>query len=136
MKNCQKCIASILFAFSALLFVGCKSYQKLQTESLTEQKNSIYVEDSGFRQVDSVVIVKEHYIFEKGDTVREKEIEYRDRVHLKYDTCYIEKIDSVVVERRIPYAVEKQVKYIPTYVKWVIVIESILILLFLFYKKL
>lgn len=60
-------------------------------DRLTERTDSVWMRDSV-------------YVAELGDTVRVERWRWRERYSYVYDTCYVERTDSVAV----PYPVEKR----------------------------
>lgn len=114
----------IIVAISVLVLVGCASpryasmtrINKDSTYNYTQQLDSLY---RAIWQRDSVYKRDSIYIYVKGDTVM-KYIEktlykwrshtdtvYRD--HWRADTLYIERTDSIAVEK--PIYIEKQIKW-------------------------
>ena len=92
-------IFSILF-----LCCSCKTVKyvtQIQHDTLTVYKNNnVFVHDS-------IYVWKDHTIYEKGDTVYDKMVEYKDRWRIKevHDTLYKDKIKYEYKE--VPVEVEK-----------------------------
>ena len=134
----MKCL-SLLYIFPFILSSCSTIHRVPQKEYIHDtttvyQNNNIYVHDS-------VYVWKDHIIYEKGDTVYDKTIEYKDRWRLKevHDTLYKDKIKYEYKE--VPVEVEKPLsgiqKTLITFGK--VFIFALLALLgyfgFKFYKK-
>lgn len=140
-----------VFIVSLLMLAGCASTRHASTTRIdrdstyhyTRQLDSLY---RAFWQRDSVYKRDSIYIYEKGDTVT-KYVEktlykwstrtdtvYRDR--LRVDTLYIERTDSVTVEK--PVYIEKPIKWYNQGFMWLgkmCCIALILWAIFLYLKR-
>lgn len=86
------------------LCCSCKTIKyvtQVQHDTLTVYKNN------NTFQHDSIYVWKDHIIYEKGDTVYDKVVEYKDRWKIKevHDTTFKERI--VYQEKEIPVETEK-----------------------------
>lgn len=141
----------LFLILAAILLASCASTRYASTNRIGQDSTYLYTRqlDSLYRAIwqrDSVYKRDSIYIYEKGDTVT-KYVEktlykwrtrtdtvYRDRVRV--DTLFIEKTDSVTVEKPVP--IEKPIKWHEQGFIWLgkmCCIALILWVLFLYLKR-
>lgn len=96
----QSLLIFLVFLTSCSILDRIPQKEYIHDTTTIYQNNNIYVHDS-------IYVWRDHIIYEKGDTVYDKTIEYKDRWRLKevHDTLYKDKIKYEYKE--IPVEVEK-----------------------------
>lgn len=99
-----------------LVLAGCKQIEYVSVPST--ERDSIYITKI---EKDSILVKDSVFVKSKNDTifVERWKVEYRSKILA--DTLYIEKVDSVSV----PYPVEVEKPYVPTYIKWLAIFGAI-----------
>ena len=129
-----------LFFLLLIFLSSCDILYKVPQKEYIHDTTTVYQNNTTYLH-DSVYVWRDHIIYEKGDSVYDKVIEYRDRYRIKevHDTLYKDKIKYEYKE--IPVKVEKPLtgiqKTLITFGK--VFILALLALLgyfgFKFYKK-
>lgn len=142
-------IRYLSFLLIAWLLASCASTNKVTTATATTQRQNTQRLDSLFTASlsrDSIYVRDSIYIREKGDTV----LQYVEKVRYAYknrtdtvvryayarDTMYIERTDSVTLEK--PILIEKPAKWYNTGFQWagkLCCLALILWALFLYLKR-
>ena len=143
-------IAALLAALSILLGIcGCSTvkYVPIQTEEKTIVKDSlIYVRDTVTVEIpreivkeivpsDTTSILKTSVAIsearlEKGRLYHS--LEQKGTLKAKIDTCYITKIEEKTVYKDRPIEVPKEVKHIPSFFWWSLILNIITVLFIIF----
>lgn len=139
---------NLLFILLALLLASCAAPHRASVEKKTDYANTLHL-DSLFRtmlQRDSIYARDSIYVREKGDTVTQYvekvRYQYKTRTDTIYrnilhrDTVYIERTDSVTIEK--PRYIEKPIKWYNSGFMWlgkICCIAAILWALFLYLKR-
>ena len=133
-------IVHFLPIFLLLLLSSCDILYRIPQKEYIHDTTTVYQNNTTYLH-DSIYVWRDHIIQEKGDTVYDKVVEYRDRWRIKeiHDTLYKDKVKYEYKE--VPVEVEKPLtglqKILITFGK--VFIFALLALLgyfgFKFYKK-
>ena len=131
---------ALLPIFLLLLLSSCDILYRTPQKEYIHDTTTVYQNNTTYLH-DSIYVWRDHIIYEKGDTVYNKTIEYKDRWRIKevHDTLYKDKVKYEYKE--VPVEVEKPLtgiqKILVTFGK--VFIFALLALLgyfgFKFYKK-
>lgn len=96
----QSLLIFLIFLTSCSILHRVPQKEYIHDTTTVYQNNNVYVHDS-------VYVWKDHIIYEKGDTVYDKVIEYKDRWRIRdvHDTLYKDRIKYEYKE--VPVEVEK-----------------------------
>lgn len=149
MRKCQigAFLCHLALYFYMLLIsvglIGCKSAKNTMQYVPVENKENVIIRDSIVRILDTiqVEVEVEKIINITKDTVSvistslatskasiengflNHSLEQKGKVDVKIDTCYITKIEEKVNFKEIPIEITKEVKYIPRWVTYLVLIN-------------
>lgn len=128
-----------LFTVFLLSFVGCSTTRYATVsgveKEVTNYKDSIRIRDSiVVIPVERIVDIVPQYDTLKMETTQAKAKAYVDttlhllrgsienkdkaKIEVREVVKFVEKIDTLYIEKPVPYEVEKQVRYVPTFFKF------------------
>lgn len=98
----MKCLSLIFLIF----LTSCSILDRVPQKEYIHDTTTVYQNNTTYLH-DSIYVWRDHIIYEKGDTVYDKVIEYKDRYKIKevHDTLYKDRIKYEYKE--IPVEVEK-----------------------------
>lgn len=99
-------VKSYLLILLIVLVSSCSIFHRIPQKEYIHDTTTVYKNTNTVLH-DSIYVWKDHIIYEKGDTVYDKTIEYKDRWRIKevHDTLYKDKVKYEYKE--IPVEVEK-----------------------------
>lgn len=95
-----------VFIFTLILLSSCGILDRVPQKEYIHDTTMVYKNNTTYLH-DSIYVWRDHIIYEKGDTVYDKVIEYKDRYKIKevHDTLYKDRIKYEYKE--VPVEVEK-----------------------------
>lgn len=92
--------------FFTLILSSCGALHRVPQKEYIHDTTTVYQNNTTYLH-DSIYVWRDHIVYEKGDTVYDKVIEYKDRYKIKevHDTLYKDRIKYEYKE--VPVEVEK-----------------------------